>query len=337
MRVFSRGTLVLLLSIWFCTYAFPTRLVTYTFRGETRLGAWVDGQVVDLNRAYKMLLDERGKARAQARADAMVPSGMVEFLRGEEDSMQAGLEALSFARKMLQSSNGPERLKEAGILFADSEVKLEAAVPNPPNLLAIGLNYRAHAAEVGRELPEYPTVFSKHGSVIGPGETIVIPSEVQEPDYEVELAFVIGKRARNVSAERALEYVAGYSTFNDVSARDIQRRVSQWTLGKSPDTFSAMGPYLVLRDEVPDPQTLRVTTRIGDEVLQDSNTGDMIFTVAEVISYISKFLTLEPGTVICTGTPSGVGSARKRFLKPGEVVTVEVEKLGRLSNPVARE
>ena len=159
---------------------------------------------------------------------------------------------------------------------------------------------------------------------------------MKEPDYEVELAFVISEPATRVSREDALDYVAGYMTFNDVTARGIQRRVSQWTMGKSVDTFSAMGPFLVLTDEVPDPQTLRLWTRIGDEVLQDSNTKDMIFTVADIIAYISQFMTLEPGTVVVTGTPSGVGARRSppRFLQPGDTVTVEIEKLGQLNNPV---
>lgn len=337
MKLISRGFLGALLWALFSVAGFSTKLVTYEFRGEARLGAWLDGQVVDLNRAYRALLEERGVPRAAARAGALVPAEMVEFLRGEEDSLQAAREALGYVQQALRTPQRAEPLRAAGVLFSGSEVKLKAPIPNPPHVLAIGLNYRAHAAEVGRELPEYPTVFSKHGAVIGPGETIVIPAVVQQPDYEAELAFVIGKRARHVSREKALDYVVGYTVFNDVSARDVQRQTTQWTLGKSPDTFTAMGPYLVLKDEVPDPHALRIRTRIGDEVLQDSHTGDMIFTVAQVIEYITQVLTLEPGTVVCTGTPSGVGSARNRFLQPGEVVTVEIEKLGELSNPVARE
>ena len=167
--------------------------------------------------------------------------------------------------------------------------------------------------------------------MIGPGDTIVIPRKVQKPDYEVELAFVIGRHARNVQLEQALEYVAGYSAFNDVSARDIQGRVSQWTMGKSPDTFSAMGPFLVLQDEVPDPQKLRIRTRLNGKTVQDSNTKDMIFGVAELVTYISQFMTLTPGT------PSGVGSARGRFLQVGDIIEVEIEKLGVLTNRVERE
>jgi 2-keto-4-pentenoate hydratase/2-oxohepta-3-ene-1,7-dioic acid hydratase in catechol pathway len=229
-----------------------------------------------------------------------------------------------------------EKLLRAGVLFSHDEIELAPPIPNPPHLLAIGLNYRAHAEETGLEIPRFPTVFTKEGRVIGPDEPIVIPAEVQEADYEVELAFVISRPASRVAKEEALDYVAGYMTFNDVSARDIQNRVSQWTLGKSIDTFSAMGPYLVTTNEVADPQRLRLVTRIGDKILQDSNTADMIFTVADIIAYISQFMTLEPGTVVVTGTPSGVGARQTppRFLRPGDTVTVEIEGLGTLNNPV---
>ena len=313
-----------------------TRLVTYSFRGETRLGEWVDGEVLDLNRSYRLLLEQRRTPRARARADALVPPGIVDFLSGEEDSLRAALEALHFVRQLLVHGQR-DRLIESGVLFSESEIRLRAPVPDPPSLLAIGGNYRAHVLEGGGKIPEYPTVFSKHGRIIGPQEPIVIPALVEQPDYEAELAFVIGRPARRVSKEKALDYVAGYVVFNDVSARVFQHRGSQWTLGKSPDTFSVMGPFLVLKDEVPDPHGLAISTRIGDEVLQDANTGDMIFTIAEIVAYISQIMTLEPGTVIATGTPSGVGAARKRFLQPGDVVTVEIEKLGALVNPVTRE
>lgn len=316
---------------------FATRLVSYTFRGETRVGAWTDEYVVDLNRAYALLLKDRDTPRAEARADALVPPSMHVFLQGEGESMQAAMDALSFVRHRLKNEGSKDRLPEDGVLFSGTEVKLKAALPDAPHVLAIGLNYREHAAEMGLELPEYPMVFSKHGKVIGPGDTILIPAATQMPDYEAELGFVIGKRASRVPKEAALDYVAGYVVFNDLTARDVQRHSSQITLGKSPDTFSAMGPYLVLKDEVADPHKLRITTRIGNDVLQDANTGDMIFTVSDLIAYITQVLTLEPGTVVTTGTPSGVGMARSRFLKPGETVVVEIEKIGRLSNPVAKE
>jgi 2-keto-4-pentenoate hydratase/2-oxohepta-3-ene-1,7-dioic acid hydratase in catechol pathway len=179
-------------------------------------------------------------------------------------------------------------------------------------------------------------VFAKECLPTGPGEPIVVPAGVEQPDYEAELAFVIGRRARRVEAARALEHVAGYMTFNDVSARDVQRRGTQWVLGKSVDTFAPAGPYLVLRDEVPDPQALKVRTTVNGELLQDSTTAEMHFTVAQIIADVTRFLTLEPGTIVVTGTPAGVGAGRKapRWLKPGDRVVVEVEGLGALENPV---
>lgn len=323
-----------------------TKLVTYSFRGAVRVGAHVGTAVIDVNRAYALMLQDRGKPRAEALANALVPPDMVELLQGEGDSRAATLEAIAFAQRLAGTPAGAERLKRAGVWFAADEVKLLAPIPNPPSLLAIGLNYKAHIEEIDRPAPpqgtaagQYPIVFTKEGTVIGPGETIIIPRAVTSTDYEAELGVVIGKPARNVPKERALEYVAGYTTFNDVTSRDFQNRVTQWTLGKSPDTFSAMGPYLVLTDEIPDPQVLRVRTRIGGETLQDSNTRLMIYPVAELISYISQVMTIQPGTVIATGTPEGVGQARKppRWLKPGETVIVDIEKVGELANPVAAE
>jgi acylpyruvate hydrolase len=336
------AALVLATLLLAASTARATKLVTYSFRGAARVGAHVGNAVIDVNRAYAMMLKDRGKPRAEALANALVPADMVELLQGEGDSRAAALEAIQFAQKLAATPAGAERLKQSGIWFATSEVKLLAPIPNPPHLLAIGLNYKAHIEEVnqpgqpqGLAAGQFPIVFTKEGTVIGPGETIRIPAAVTQPDYEGELGVVIGKPARNVPKEKALEYVAGYTTFNDVSARDFQNRVSQWTLGKSPDTFSAMGPYLVLTDEIPNPQVLRVSTRIGSETLQESNTRLMIYPIDELISYISQVMTIEPGTVIATGTPDGVGMARKpqRWLKPGETVVV----VGELSNPVAAE
>lgn len=336
----------------FSSACFATKLVTYSFRGEVRLGAAVDDGVIDLNRAYAFLLKNQGKERAEAFAAAMVPPAMLEFLQGQDDSRKAALEAIRFVQDLARTPHGLEQLRQAGIWFTSEEVELRAPLPNPPHLLAIGLNYRAHIEEVNTGSsagtlgqpassapPAYPIVFTKEGRVIGPGKSIRIPAQVEQPDYEGELAVIIGKPARNVSREHALEYVAGYTIFNDVTSRDFQNRVSQWTLGKSPDTFSVMGPTLVLTDEVPNPQSLRVRTRIGGETLQDSNTELMIFPVAELIAYISQVMTLETGTVIATGTPEGVGMARTppRWLKPGETVVVEIEKLGQLASPIAKE
>ncbi|MBI4460065.1 MAG: fumarylacetoacetate hydrolase family protein [Acidobacteria bacterium] len=326
-----------------------TKLVTYSHRGAVRLGAFEDGGVIDLNRAYTLMLRQQGKPRAEALANALVPPTMLDFLQGEDDAIRAASEAIRFVKQEAARPGGLEKLKQEGVWFDSNEVVLKAPLPNPPHLLAIGLNYRAHIEEIDKNFaqpiqtttgaPSYPVVFTKEGTIIGPGETIRIPRVVEQPDYEGELAVVIGKPARNVSRQRALDYVAGYMIFNDVTARDLQNRVSQWTVGKSPDTFSVMGPYLVLKDEVPDPQALAIRTRIGNEVLQDSRTDRMIFSVAELIENISQVMTLTPGTIIATGTPEGVGAGRKppRWLRPGETIVVAIEKLGELANPIAGE
>ena len=214
----------------------------------------------------------------------------------------------------------------------------------PASILCIGLNYRRHAEEGGSPVPDHPVLFMKMPSAVQrPGGPIVLPRALRSDkvDYECELAVVIGRRCRNVSRERALEYVLGYTCGNDVSARDwqIQWGGSQWCRGKTFDTFCPLGPALVTADEIPNPNALAIKTVVSGETLQDWNTSDMIFDVPALIAFLSGSSTLEPGTVIMTGTPHGVGSARTppRFLQPGDTVTVEIEKIGALTNPVVAE
>jgi 2-keto-4-pentenoate hydratase/2-oxohepta-3-ene-1,7-dioic acid hydratase in catechol pathway len=213
--------------------------------------------------------------------------------------------------------------------------ELLAPVPNPGKLICIGLNYRDHAAEAEMAAPAEPVVFAKLSNTVnGPYSPIRIPRGSEQIDYEGELGVVLGKTCKGVKEADALEYVAGYLAVNDVSARDVQHRNGQWVLGKSPDGFAPMGPALVTADEVGDPQQLDLRTRIGDEVVQSANTREMIFPVSHLISFISEFVTLEPGDVIATGTPSGVGGAQEppRWLRAGETVRVEFPKLGALAN-----
>ena len=201
-----------------------------------------------------------------------------------------------------------------------------------PNFFCIGLNYALHAKESGMDAPKEPIIFSKATSALsGPNDDVIIPRTSQKGDWEVELGVVIGKTALYVSEEDALDHVAGYCTINDVSERSFQtERGGQWVKGKSAPTFGPTGPYLVTADEVPDPQTLRVTLKLNGETVQDSNTSDMIFSVREIVSYMSQFMELRPGDIIATGTPSGVGMGMspQRFLRPGDVMEVEVEGLG---------
>jgi 2-keto-4-pentenoate hydratase/2-oxohepta-3-ene-1,7-dioic acid hydratase in catechol pathway len=226
---------------------------------------------------------------------------------------------------------------QPGIPFPVDPVQLRAPVPRPGKVICVGLNYRDHAEESGQPIPDEPVLFAKFAnSVIGPGEPIAIPPAVEHPDYEAELGVVIGRAAHRANERTALEHVAGYTCVNDVSARDLQFRSSQWLLGKAIDGFLPMGPWLVTADEIPDPQTLRIRCEAGGETLQDSSTARMIFGVAELIVFVSRTITLEPGDVIATGTPPGVGMARTppRWLRDGEEVTVEIERIGSLTNAV---
>ena len=212
-----------------------------------------------------------------------------------------------------------------------------APVPRPGKIVCVGLNYRDHAEEAGLALPKVPVLFSKFATcVIAPGEPVVIPPGAAQVDFEAELAVVIGRRARRVAADRAYEYVLGYTVFNDVSARDFQFGDGQWQRGKSCDTFAPMGPTIVTADEIPDPHALGISLTLNGAVMQQSNTSQLIFGVPQLIEFISATITLEPGDVIATGTPAGVGFARKPpvFLKPGDDMEVRIDRVGGLGTPV---
>lgn len=222
-----------------------------------------------------------------------------------------------------------------------SGVKLLAPVPDPQKIICVGLNYRDHAAESGAPIPKEPVLFSKYPSaLIGHGESIVLPPVSQEVDYEAELVLVVGKRGRNIKEADAAAHVVGYTVGHDVSARDWQLKKDgkQWMVGKTFDTFAPTGPHLVTADEVPDPHKLSIRLRLNGKTMQDSSTSQMIFSVAATIAYLSQVFTLEPGDLIFTGTPPGVGFARKPpvFLKGGDVAEVEIEGLGVLRNPVVQ-
>ena len=289
------------------------RLVTYAARdGASHLGALRDHGVVDLSAAAR----ELGLAR----------------------------EIFSSMSSWLES--GPNRLIDPARLTSTaatsalplSEVRLLPPVPRPGKIVAIGLNYRDHSTESGAAAPpKSPIIFSKFTtSIAGPEDAIVIPLGNPNVDYEAELAVVIGRRGKAIPAAHAFEYVAGYMPLNDVSARMWQFADKQWVRGKSCDTFCPTGPHLTTHDEIPDPHALAIRARVNGVTMQDSHTGKMIFRVPELIEFISASITLEPGDIIATGTPEGVGAFRKPpvFLKSGDVVEVEIEGLGILRNPV---
>lgn len=314
------------------------RLVTYAHRGSERAGAVFDEWVVDLQRAVAELFRARGDGRAPARAGALVPPTVRGLLELGPDIVTLAAEAVEHIRANF--TREADRFQTEGILFSLREVRLRPPVPNPAKIICLGLNYRDHAAEAGAPIPEVPELFAKYpNALIGPGDPVIIPRVSDQVDYEAELAVVIGRPGRYISDTEAYDYVAGYMAFNDVSARDFQFRGRQWMPGKIFDGFAPTGPWLVTRDEIPDPHALRISLEVGEERLQDSNTGAMIFKIPQVIAFISQILTLEPGDIIATGTPAGVGFARKppRFLRPGEVVRVLIDGIGTLENPVVRE
>ncbi len=239
-------------------------------------------------------------------------------------------------KKTQQAAAGSGAVKlEAG------KVKLLAPILDPPKIICLGLNYRDHAAESGAAIPKEPILFSKYATaIIGPEQPIVLPPVSSEVDYEAELVIVVGKRGKNLKAATAMEHVAGYTVGHDVSARDWQLKKDgkQWMVGKTFDTFAPIGPHIVTADEAPDPHKLAIRLRLNGQTMQDSNTSQMIFGVAETLAYLSQVFTLEPGDLIFTGTPPGVGFARKPpvYLKGGDVVEVEIEGLGVLRNPVVQ-
>ncbi len=252
-----------------------------------------------------------------------LPATMVELL---------ALGPAAFERARVAATGGAAR-------HALAEVRRHAPVPDPPAILAIGMNYRAHVAEMGREPPEWQYWFNKQRTAIaGPGDPIVVPAVSEMVDYEGELAMVIGRRCQNVPAARAREVVAGYTIINDVSARDWQWRTPTFTVGKSFDTHAPCGPEMVTGDELGDPGALSIRTWVNDELRQDSTTADLIFGCADMIEYLTTAFPLEPGTIIATGTPAGVGAGMDppQFLAAGDTVRIAIEGIGELSNPVVQ-
>ena len=243
--------------------------------------------------------------------------------------LSAGPQALADAEKLSRDSHSPR--------YSLKNITLLTPVPNPGKIIAVGLNYLDHARETKMEIPKWPILFAKFSSSInGPDAPVVLPQDDPQGDYEAELAVVIGRTAKTVSEADAMNYVAGYMPLNDVSARRWQFADKQWVRGKSPDTFCPTGPWLTTRDSVPDPHSLYIRMRVNGSTVQDSNTSNLIFRIPKLIEFISEAITLEPGDIIATGTPDGVGVFRKppAFLKPGDVMEVDIEGLGVLRNQV---
>ena len=281
--------------------------------GNWRAGVEHEGRVVDVTALWHDGVGETTTRQLLAAGPATVN----EVFKQAGKSLAAGPDA----QGVLQTSS----------------VELGPPVPDPEKIICIGLNYADHASEAGLAPTEVPVLFAKYrNSLVGPNSPILLPRVSKQIDYEGELAVIIGTRCKEVTEQEALQYVAGYSVFNDVSARDLQMQTSQFMAGKALDTFAPMGPGMVLASAIPDPQALLLTTRVNGQVVQHASTASMIFSVAAIISFLSSLMTLEPGDIIATGTPSGVGFKRTPplFLQEGDVVEVEIEGIGQLSNPV---
>ena len=247
--------------------------------------------------------------------------------------ISGGADALDRVLRWIDNPPGGELLDPA-------HTRLAAPIPRPPKIICIGLNYRDHAEESKMPIPEVPTVFAKFPTaVIGPGHPIVLPKASTRPDYEAEFAVVIGRGGRHIPESKWRDHVFGYTMMNDVSARDFQMATSQWMMGKTFDTFAPIGPHIVTADEIEDPHNLEISMVLSGDVMQHSNTSNLIFGVPRLIAYLSSIFTLEPGDIIATGTPAGVGFVRTppRYLKPGDECRVKVHGIGELVNPVVAE
>jgi len=300
------------------------KLYTFLADGQPRLGVGLGDQVIDL-----------ATAAGAMRPARQLPSDMLAFLRMGEPGLNAAREVLTFMQKRPAL---PVEVQAAHLL---QTVKLLAPIPRPGKILCSGINYRGHMEEnPGAKLPTEPFFFSKlPTAVIGPGESIVHPRMSQQVDYEVEFAVAIGAPMRRTPPGKVMDCVAGYTILHDVSARDVQFKDNQITLGKNFDTFSPIGPCIVTRDELPNPGNVRLRSLLNDKVMQDGSTADWVFALPDLLSHLSQVMTLEPGDVVSTGTPAGVGVFRKPpvFLKPGDIVRLEIEGIGALENPVIAE
>lgn len=295
------------------------KLTTFFLKKEKHIGLLINDYVVDFDLAAKRM---------------RIPS----FPRDMKEFLEMGSVAMNNARVVHEKafellSQG----KQSNYLFPVKSVKLWAPVDKPEKIICIGQNYIDHCREQGVEPPERPIVFAKFWNTLnGPSEPVLLPGVSDKIDYEAELAFVIGKRGRNISIDQAMKYVAGYMVLNDITARDIQKSDGQWVRGKSCDTFAPCGPSLVTKDEIKDPHLLKISLKLNGKVMQESSTSNLIFKIPFLIEYLSKSMTLQPGDIVSTGTPPGVGFARKPpvFLKAGDVIETFIENIGCLKNKI---
>jgi len=309
----------------------------YAERGY-RLGA-MEGEegIVDLNYAYENLLAGQAKPRWKALAAALIPPCSIALLEGGEESREAATAALAAAKGASTADLGVSGKR---FIFERGEVKLGAPIQNPLRIVCLSHNYHDFLKETGLPKPPAPRIFSKYNNALcGPDDPIIYPKMSKTLGYEAELAFVIGKKGKYVPRERALEYVGGYMILNDVSASDLTELDKQVLRGKTFDNFAPCGPYLLTADELPDPGNLDVKLWVNDRELQSSNTRELVYDVPTLVSFLSEVFTLEPGDIVATGTPGGLAKFRTptTFMNVGDTCTIEIEKLGRLSNTVVTE
>lgn len=314
------------------------KLLSMIIEGQNRAGIRIGEEILDVT-SFCEILELKGE---WIEADDITRFQHIEgAYRDALDVYRRGLDWIGNVTARIETNPMlAGELRATGALTRLSAVKLNSPVIAPGKILAVGLNYAAHAAEGDAKQPEFPLIFSKCvTALIGPGDEIKLPAISDMIDYEAELAVIIGKDAKSVSADHAMEYVAGYTIMNDVTARDLQRRERQWVRAKGLDTFAPCGPWLVTTDEITDPHSLEIELTVNGEVRQHSNTGDLIFKIPQLIEFISQDLTLEPGDIISTGTPSGVGVYRNPpvFLKDGDEIEISIDGVGVLWNRVSAQ
>lgn len=297
------------------------KLLSLTKEGRYTLGIHTEAGIIDIEQALQSYPSQ-----------SVIPATVMEVIEGGDSAVQA---LNAYVQALPKSDN-------QAFIVDESTIQWGPCVTHPNKIICVGLNYRKHAEETNAKIPAYPILFNKFNNTLtGHLHEIAVPKVTEKLDYEAELVIVIGKKAKYVSKEDALSHVFGYCNVNDLSARDLQLRTPQWLLGKSCDDFSPLGPYLVTADEVGNPNDLSIKTTVNGEVKQSSNTSDMIFHCDEIVSYISRHMTLVPGDIILTGTPEGVvlglPEDQQVYLKPGDVVTIEIEKLGALTNRFIEE
>jgi 2-keto-4-pentenoate hydratase/2-oxohepta-3-ene-1,7-dioic acid hydratase in catechol pathway len=313
-----------------------TQLIRFTHAGTNRLGVVADAEhYIDITRAYASLQHSLGAVAAESIAQAVLPADSLAFFQGGDTSLAALRAAVEHASTLSSSAAIAE-----GVLVPRSASTVLVPIPNPPKIICVARNFGKHAAEAGLKVSEIPILFARFAATqIADGEAIIVPQVSHELDWEGELAVVIGTGGQHISKENAFDHVAGYTVFNDVTVRDYQFRVTQYTAGKNFHASGPVGPHITLADEEFDPHNARIVVTVNDAVKQDASTDEFIFDIPTIIEHISEFIELEPGDIIPMGTPAGVGFKRNppEFLRDGDVVAVTVEGIGTLTNPVRLE